>query len=99
MGGKCLANCSGSFPGSTHDCPLFLTARIAKTRKGQIEIQFATAERAKAAFRSFDTIKHIASHAPGLPDCIVGLWRLFLGKVSQILVKLQLLPDHPYPLQ
>jgi hypothetical protein len=67
--------------------------------KRYVKIEFPAAKRAETVFRSFYTVEHIAGRAPGLTDCIVGLRRHFLGKVSQILVKLQLLPDHPSLLQ
>jgi len=52
------------------------------TGERQIKIKFLLAERAKAFFRSIDTIKYIAGRAPGLMDCIVGLWWPFFGEIS-----------------
>lgn len=62
-----------------------------------MKIEFPAAERAEAVFRSFDTIEHITGCAPGLTDCIVGMWWPFLVEVSQIPVKFQLLPYHTHP--
>jgi hypothetical protein len=53
--------------------------------KRYVKIEFPSAERANAVFRSFDTIKHIAGRASGLLDCIVSLWRSFLEEVAYIL--------------